>query len=174
MSDELTLKIENRILERMRRFEPDNPRFKEAMLRIGYLLEAQIKLNIRSQRLVDTGRLINSIKSELTKDGVQVGAYNIPYAAIHEFGGVIRARNARYLTIPLSPEFKGRYATEFNDLFVKRIRNRLFLVRRLDDGKLQFCYLLRENVTMPARPFMRPALEKHKERIVEIIRELLR
>lgn len=174
MSDELTLKIENRILARMRRFEPDNPRFKEAMLRIGYLLEAQIKLNIRSRKLIDTGRLINSIKSELTKDGVQVGAYNIPYAAIHEFGGVIQARNARYLTIPLAPEFKGRYATEFNDLFVKRIRNRLFLVRRLDSGQLQFCYILRENVTIPARPYMRPALEKHKDRIVEILRDLIK
>jgi phage gpG-like protein len=174
MANDLTLKIERRIIDRLRAYDQDDPRMKAALLRIGFLLEAQIKLNIRKQKLIDTGRLINSIRSEVTKDGLTVGAYNMPYAAIHEFGGTISAKNARYLTIPMSPEFKGRRASEFGDLFVKRIRNRAYLVRRLDSGQLQFCYMLREQVTMPARPFMRPALQQHKDRIIEIIRDLIK
>lgn len=174
MDNDLTLKIEKRIISRLQRFEGDDPKLREALFKIGYLLEAQIKLNIRSNKLIDTGRLINSIRSEVSKDGLTVGSYGVPYAAIHEFGGTINAKNSRYLTIPLSDEFKGRSAREFSDLFTKKVGNRLFLARRTEDGKLQFCYLLRESVTMASRPYMRPALEKHKKRIVEILMELIR
>lgn len=174
MANDLTLKIESRIMQRLGAFDKKDPRMREALLRIGFILEAQIKLNIRSQKLIDTGRLINSIRSKVTNEGLTVGSYGVPYAAIHEFGGEIAARNARYLTIPMSAEFKGRSAREFSDLFVKRIGNRAYLVRQNEGGGLQFCYMLRERVTMPARPFMKPAVEKHKERIIDIIRNLLK
>lgn len=62
------------------------------------ILEAAIKQNIRirSGLKVRSGSLLNSIQKEvLTIDGNvagKVGPENIPYAAIHEYGGTIPAR----------------------------------------------------------------------------------
>jgi len=62
------------------------------------ILEAAIKQNIRvrSGLKVRSGSLLNSIQKEVLINGNQVtgkiGPENIPYAAIHEYGGEIPAR----------------------------------------------------------------------------------
>ncbi|WP_131667376.1 phage virion morphogenesis protein [Psychrobacter pygoscelis] len=48
------------------------------------------------ETLRDTGRLMNSITFVSLPDGVEWGT-NVIYAPIHQFGGVIRAKNGRYL-----------------------------------------------------------------------------
>ena len=170
--------FEKRILDRLKRFEPGSRQIKEALLRIGIMLQTQIKLNIRSRGLIDTGRLINSIKYKIYANSstskVEVGSYGVPYAAIHEFGGDITPRNARFLTIPLSDEFRGRSARDFDDLFVKKIGGKLFLVRNRKGGGLQFAYVLRSSVHIPPRPYMRPALKQKQDDIVKIISGLFR
>ena len=84
-----------------------------------------------------TGRLRRSIYSgaEKTADGVTgwVGA-NVVYAAIHELGGVIRARASKYLYFEVDGNFK----------------------------KVQ-------QVTIPARPYLRPAIEDNIDEIGKII-----
>lgn len=50
--------------------------------------------------LVDTGRLRDSITSRAQGREVQVGT-NVLYAAIHQFGGVIRPKNKQALHFPL-------------------------------------------------------------------------
>lgn len=52
------------------------------------------------QPLQDTGRLRNSITYELRPGGVRVGT-NVIYSAIHNFGGTIRPKRAKYLAIPV-------------------------------------------------------------------------
>jgi phage gpG-like protein len=74
---------------------------REAIDAGGFALEAEIKLNINDQGLRKTGNLINSIQkreSEVsdTSASVDVGT-NVIYAAIHEFGGIIKAKVAKYL-----------------------------------------------------------------------------
>jgi len=49
--------------------------------------------------LVDSGRLRDSITHEVSGNSVSVGT-NVVYAAIHQLGGTIRAKNAKGLAIP--------------------------------------------------------------------------
>ena len=62
------------------------------------LLEAAMKQNIRvrSGLKVRSGSLLNSVQKDLQVNGNEVkgrvGPENIPYAAIHEYGGMIPAR----------------------------------------------------------------------------------
>lgn len=52
--------------------------------------------------LVDSRALLTSIASAVTATSAAVGT-NIRYAAIHQFGGTIRPRNARALRTPFGP-----------------------------------------------------------------------
>jgi phage gpG-like protein len=57
---------------------------------VGQFLEDQVGINIRRQGLVDSADLLNSRYHALSgSDTVQIGV-NVPYAAIHEFGGEIK------------------------------------------------------------------------------------
>lgn len=146
----LSVEIERRIAQRIRKFEPDSPKLKEALLRIGFLLEAETKLNVRRKGIIDTGRLMNSIRHEVyrngTKVGVRVGSFGVPYAAMHEFGGPFTDRQRRAMFASL------------------RERGRLG-PRRLtvDKDVIQGGRFL-------ARPYLKPAVQTHRQRIIEIIR----
>lgn len=151
--------------------QPDNPEMRKALERIGLLIVAQAKANIRSQGLIDTGRLLNSVRHEFFKTaneaGVLIGSFGVPYAAIHEFGGTIRPKRAQYLTIPLGPKYKGRFASQFNLKAVK-MKNNLFLV---DPETGEAGYVLKKSVTLRARPYLNPAVLRHREDAVTLIRE---
>lgn len=53
-------------------------------------------------QLQDSGRLRQSIRHELTPNGVEVGT-NVIYGPIHQFGGWIRPVNAQKLAVPATP-----------------------------------------------------------------------
>lgn len=71
--------------------DPASPEMKVALTRIGSVMQAQIRLNIRRYRAVDFGGLINSINYQVKQSGsvafVEIGSYGIRYAARNEFGG---------------------------------------------------------------------------------------
>lgn len=97
----------------------------------AFFLIAHIKVNIVNRKLVDTGNLLGSVQEDeihmSDKEAyIEFGPHTV-YAAIHEFGGIIKATHAPYLV------FEG------------------------SDGNLVFT----KSVTMPARPYMRPALDEH-------------
>jgi phage gpG-like protein len=148
LSDE----IERRLQRRLKKLDPDSPQTKEALLRIGILIESEAKFNVRRKQIVDTGRLLNSIRHELyrnkDKAGVRVGSFGLPYAAMHEFGGPFTDRQRRAMFASLRASGKLRRD-------------------RVSKG------VIRGN-TFIARPFLRPAVEKHKPRIVDIVRNLIR
>ena len=54
--------------------------------------------------LIKTGRLRDSYTREVGHDSVEVGS-NAKYAAIHHFGGVIRAKNAKALRFRIGESF---------------------------------------------------------------------
>jgi HK97 gp10 family phage protein len=112
---------------------------RDGLLAAALFLEGAIKLRIEKNKLVDTGNLLNSIQlGELTISGdqaeVNIGT-NVVYAAIHEFGGIIKARNAKAL------------------------------VFKTKDGRWHTC----KSVTMPARPYMRPAMDDSREDLRQIM-----
>lgn len=55
--------------------------------------------------LNDTGHLRSSISESATPDDAIVGT-NAKHAAIHHFGGIIKAKNAPYLMIPVGNGFR--------------------------------------------------------------------
>lgn len=137
-----------------------------------------------ARKLGASGNLRNSVV--LSSRGpfsftVSVGNEQVPYAAIHEFGGIIRPKRM-YLTIPCSfengqlvffnPITSGHRAREF-DLYKKG----KFLVFQNDEKQARrrawqgdVAYLLAKKANMPPRPYFRPAaesLEKDREFQIE-------
>lgn len=118
------------------------------MWRAMSILEVAIKQNIRvrSGLRVRTGTLLNSVQKHIIENGNTVtgtiGPENVPYAAIHEYGGIIPARrieprNAKVLSWMGGG---GRFFSKGHMIPATRI---------------------------PARPYLQPALEEK----AEIIRE---
>ncbi len=98
---------------------------------------------------------IEVLESSRYRCVVAIGT-NLEYAAIHEFGGVILPKNARFLAIPVGTLVG---SPRLHDLHVARTRGGTYLL--MDQaGNVQ--YLLRRSVTIPARPYMRPALDTKK------------
>ena len=149
----LGAELERRIAQRMASFSPKDPKLKEAMLRIGFIVEAQAKLNIRRHGAIDTGRLFNSIRSEFytkgTRVGIKVGSFGVPYASMNEFGGTFSDQQRRAMFAAL------------------RDRGKLGPGKGVDKGVVQGGRFM-------ARPYLRPAIMTHRNRIIDIIRGLFR
>lgn len=122
------------------------------MWRAVRLLEAAIKHNVRrrSGLNVRTGALLNSIQSQVVDEGEEivgyVGSYGVPYAAVHEFGHNFPARM-------VLPRFKKALHWVGSD-------GKDFFSRGHQIGPYR----------VPARPYIRPALEENKEKIFERFR----
>lgn len=149
----LGAELERRIRIRIQKLQPDDPAAREALLRIGLLVEAQAKINIRREGIIDTGRLLNSIRHEFYRKGsiigVKVGSFGVPYAALHEFGGPFTDRQRKAMFAAL------------------RDRGKLGPVRQPGKGVVQGDRFM-------ARPYLRTAVATHKYRIIDIIRSLFR
>lgn len=78
---------------------PNSPYLNEALTRIGLYVSTLAKMNARRQGIVDQGRLINSIRYEFFKTGtvtgIMIGSFNVKYAAMNEFGGVVTPQMRR-------------------------------------------------------------------------------
>jgi phage gpG-like protein len=111
--------------------------------RIALLLENQTKLNVRKERLVDTGALMNSITSQVVKKSrveasVFYGSVGVRYAAFHEFG--LRGN------VNVSSHTRTRKGTSFNVRGHSRAVNY--------DG----------------RPYIRPSLVTQRRKILRILK----
>jgi len=118
-----------------------------------------------------SGRLMGNTftSSKIDKDlGVKLSVYNdIEYAAIHEYGGIIRPKK-KYLTIP-TKHVKGgaasrpRTISDFPDGFFKRRGGNLFFA--VGHGRtLRVLFVLVRKVRMPSRPIWRKTFKsKHGE-----------
>ena len=98
-------------------------------------LEGYVKVNIRDRGLVDTANLMNSWSVE--REDMRAVLYTpVVHAAIHEYGGVIKAHGGGFLTF------------QTKDGTWHRVRS----------------------VNMPARPYLRPAVDEHEEEIMQSVR----
>lgn len=129
----------------------DNNKLRTALIRVGSVLEAETKLNIRRWGMVDTGRLINSIRYQV-KDlsggsmELSVGSYGVDYAAINEYGGKVSKRQLR----AMFASFRGR---------PKRAGKGVIKIYGDGSGYWR------------TRPYLRPAIDKHRKFILDLIRQ---
>lgn len=155
------------------------------MWRALSILEASVIQNIRKNLTVRTGKLMNSIpeskkieekhKGNLDTITGSLGPQGVKYAAIHEFGGRIDSKG-KALMFPVS-ENRRRDGTprvmldEVPDEDLVWLKGMVFRMiggkRKGHPGRLKPLFLLRKSVTIPARPYLRPALEKNADRIAE-------
>ena len=115
--------------------------------------------------LLDKGLLRASISAMVTESEIRLQASH-PGAAIHQFGGTVRATSGKMLAIPLSKEAKraGRARNFPRRLFVLAIhgsRKKALLCERTiksttknTTGGLVVHYVLAREVTIPARPYL--------------------
>lgn len=147
-------------------------------------VNASIKLNRR------TGRLANSIAGSVltAREGIGIqlraggstrGGGRVPYAGIHEFGGTIKG--SPYLRIPLDAALTGAGVDRFPPplretgagLFhLQESNGRLFLFRSDEEDGPPW-YVLKRQVKIPARPYLRPAMNKVKRSLPEDLRKLV-
>ena len=118
----------------------------------------------RGGGLFNSGMIQRTSNGELT---VSFGGPGVPYAGIHEFGGRIKPKHGKYLTLPNAPEYAGTRAKEHDLSFAFDAEKGAVLVERgakpssdgtfLDD---QIAYLLRRSVRIPKRAYFQPAVDE--------------
>jgi HK97 gp10 family phage protein len=146
------------------------------MLGAAVLSGAQLIRNAAEQKAPKRTRtLARSIhveptKSTRTEAEATVGT-NLEYAKIHEFGGTIVPRNAKALAVPISREAKLYAPRDFpGKLHVVVKDGKAFLV----GARGGVHYALLKSVTLPARPYLRPAFDEKRAAAVREIRASLR
>lgn len=175
MADDVTIKLNDSgvraALEKLRLGLPLGGSMLPAMQNMGRVLKTGAQLRFRStsgpdgaaweksfrakheggQTLSLSRRLRNSITYTATGSSATVGT-NVVYAAIHQFGGTVRAKNAQFLSIPVTPAARAAGSPRnMAGLHVAQtLKGQFILVN--DKGVTQ--YLLRKQVTIPARPFL--------------------
>jgi phage gpG-like protein len=105
-----------------------------------------------------TGRLKGSLTHEETDDSLEISAGGGPgevdYARIHHYGGTIRPKKKKALTIPFpgGPADKRvpLRARDFRDTFIAEG----IIFRKLGDEKIEPLFILAKSVTIPASPYM--------------------
>ena len=138
---------------------------KVLMKSVGILITNRIQERIRKNQivpptnksgkstLVDSGRLMKSIKFRVSGNTIIIGS-NVAYAKIHHEGGIIYPKKAKYLTIPLCPEAKGKSARDFTDTYIAKGIIFRKLGKDQDEKKDEALYKLQKSVKIPARPYM--------------------
>ena len=98
------------------------------------------------------GTLRQSIGTEILEIGrkqMRYGTRQVKAALLH-FGGTIRPKKGKYLTIPL-PGVTGR-ARDYDNTFIPKGKRVMF--QNLGDGNIRPLFLLKTSVTIPGRPFL--------------------
>lgn len=148
----------------------EGPAARKALMAGGLVVERRAKQNVREQHLIDTGLLRESITASAVTDLlVRIGTPLI-YASIHEFGGDITPKNRQYLAIPLTNKSRKVGPRDYPEaLRFVPVNDGGFLVDAAGDAQ----YALRKRVTIPARPYLRPAIDKDPHEIYDAIARAL-
>ena len=164
-------KIEARIDELARSLAPGSPEIQITLVRLANQIVNDAKRNVGQVLTMRSGQLRRSIGFRLTDSGVEIGAFGVSYARIHEFGGVITPKRRAYLTIPADRPFIGRSALNF-DLRFGRIPAKGGK-RYLFTQQGTAAYRLVKRVEIKARPYLRPAIRENESFAIELIERLV-
>jgi hypothetical protein len=161
-------------------------KIKEQVFRALTLLEAAILRNIRDNFNVMSGRMLGSVgKSKKVReesDGVivgEIGLKGVPYAAIKEFGGIIKPKNALALTIPTEENMRRDGQAKLTAQEIMKsgrgfIRDGIMFQKKFKVGKgkstkeeITPMFILKKSVVIPAKPFIRPAIAQTQDQILK-------
>jgi len=164
----------------MRRLTLDMERLMKKEILSGQVLKTRTG-RLRSSFNSLVGRIGNDVVG-VVGSGVRSGA-RVSYADIHETGGVIRPKRAKWLTIPLrdaltksGSQLRGGAlrARDFKNTFFMRTKNgNLLLMQRKTKKKNIALFVLKKSVTIPARHYMTKGVALMKDRTVRIFTEVL-
>lgn len=90
------------------------------------------------------------------------------YARIREFGGTIRAKRVRFLTIPF-PNITGKAREYQNTFFQRTPSGALILFQKMTEG-IRPLFLLKREVKHPKQPWLFPALRQKRRVVIQLIR----
>jgi HK97 gp10 family phage protein len=128
----------------------------------GLVVLNAAKANIQKNGLMRTRTLSRSVHIEITESSaeqatVEIGT-NLEYAAIHEFGGTITPKSSKYLAIPVG-NYIGSPRNHADLKLRKTGAGNLVMV----DGNGAVQYVLKQSVTIQAKPYLRPAFDEKQE-----------
>jgi hypothetical protein len=171
----VTLSGDRQVLARIRGMTDKlRPRLVTAMkLSLYKLRELAREEYDRAGLHVRTGALKGSIEvagietSSNTISGSVVAGQRLPYARAQEYGAIIRPTHSRFLAIPIGEALTERGIARFRprDIVSQGGYTGTFfkgnvLFGKRGKGVAVPLFALKRSVTIPARPFMRPALIK--------------
>jgi len=107
--------------------------------------------------LINTTALMRSISARPEKDKLTIGTNKI-YAPLMHYGGTVRAKNAKFLTIPigLTPlqMRQGLRARDFKNTFIAKSRFSSLIIFQKEAGGVKPLFLLKPSVRIVPRPFL--------------------
>ena len=119
-----------------------------------------------------SGGLLGSIGREVNTRTLRasVGS-NLRYARIQELGGMITPKDAKHLAVPISDEAKKSRGPRFmSDLvYIPRTGKSALLARTGAGAGLEVHWVLVDQVILPPRPYLRPALLGNRSRVTQIL-----
>lgn len=147
------------------------------------VIEANIKNQLRGPSGLKrrTGRLLNTWgetkKIEESGNSItgSMSSAGVPYAAIHEFGGTIVAKGkALAIPLPENQRADGSPKITIQQLFANKAN--VFTTKsgvvmqtsgKGKNAKMTPMFVFKKSVTIPARPYVRPALAASQETILK-------
>lgn len=139
-----------RLIDKRGKMTPGSPEMAAAFNRIGMLVVARAKLIVRQKGMIDSGRLLNSLRYEIEKKGdtysLVMGSFGVPYAALNEFGGP----------------------------FTSRMRRAMFYHMKRRGGPPRPSKGVITGQRYKARPYLRPAVRESRTSITEIMQGVYR
>jgi hypothetical protein len=117
---------------------------------------------------------------EIRAGGFSSKGQPVPYARVHELGAIIRAKKGRYLAIPIGPARTKGGASKYPSprmvgglaFGLSKKTGKAYLFKVGDEGPPWF--RLKEQVKIPKRPYLRPAIEKLRREMPNELQPLVR
>lgn len=148
----------------------------KTMRRILFRLDAAAQKHIGKKFERRTGNLAR-LQTEVRTSGETITGLLGPvvaYGLIHEIGGTIRPKKAKYLAIPsdrvkTAAGVQRASPRDFANTFFHRRGDRLFLLQKTGASSVQLLFTLVKKVKIPKRPYLAPALRQTEKYIVDEI-----
>ncbi len=125
-----------------------------------------------------TGALARSFVGVLVKSGAEgiraEAKSSLPYARIHDQGGIIRPKGGKYLTIPITPAARRRRARDFPGLVFIHKKPHLPVLALVSKGVVRPQYILRTSVRITAKHYIQKATDTSREACRKIIEDAVR
>ena len=180
MSLEKFKEFQNFLIEKLKEVEKKKVKFLT-------IVGSKTELYAKEKAPHKTGNLKRSISFKVIGDKVYIGT-NIEYAPPHEFGATIKPVKAKYLTIPINKEIKKqteKYGSPreyinhlekqgFKIIVSQKGNNKFLIATKTIKGRkiTKVLYILKKEVKIKKKKFLRDAKDKVIEELPKIIKEL--